>query len=118
MIPFPFVHPKILKKALIFTLNDLEPYKAMDEYISKCNLTSKAKLELKHKLELYIKKAQAEGIPLGVELGYCKNLEDAYLLRQRYINRLIKDLELWDSIYTLSSFALIAIIVVLLLQNI
>ncbi len=118
MIKFPFVTPNKLKQAIIYTLNDLEPYKAMGEYINKSSLTPKAKLWLKNKLELYIKKAQAEDIPLGVELGHCKSLEDAYLLRQRYLNRLIKDLELWDSIYKLGAFALVAIFMVLLLQNI
>lgn len=66
-------------------LNDPDPEGRLVELLDRPHFSLSQQNRLKHHFDLAVKKANDDHIPLGVDLGTCLSMEDAYLLRNRFI---------------------------------
>lgn len=71
-------------------LNDLEPEKYLQEYVLSLKLKDEDQEKVTLCLRRILENAKKANIPLGIEYEPYENEEEAYLARQRYINKLVQ----------------------------
>ncbi len=69
-------------------LNDPDPEENIRLRLENPRLKKKEKEKLEYYLRHEYQKALEAGVPVGTMLRNCRTEEDAYLVRQRYINRI------------------------------
>lgn len=94
-------------------LNSTDPDKSLQEYllIKKGSKRSKAAFTRRFR-EIY-SKAKQDQIPMGIELKNCRNYEDAYLLRQRFLTRYFAQQDNFQTITALLILILIGLIFII-----
>ena len=88
-------------------LNSTDPQKSLEEFLLIKKWSKRRKEKFKHRFREILYKAQQEQIPMGVELKNCRNYEDAYLLRQRFLNKFFKQ---DDNFRTISALMILVIL--------
>ncbi len=105
-----FLESDFRKNEIEQILNDLEPEVMARKYAKSLNFNKNHEALLRLRFKKMIEKAHADGVPLGVELGNCQTLEDAYLVRQRYISSIMR---LNDVVMTFNKYLLVLLITLL-----
>ena len=106
--------PAAVRDAILTVLNDLDPDTAAPEYVRALKLSPRRSRELLSRLRLEIARARKRGVPLGVETLNSSSLEDAYLVRQRYLGALSRRLEAYQTAGTLLCLVLGAVLAAIL----
>ncbi len=88
-------------------LNATNPALSLEEYLQVQHWSKRREKAFRRRFTELQKKAQEQRIPLGLALGNCRNYEDAYILRQRFLTRILNE---EDSFQTISSVALLLIL--------
>ena len=92
-------------------LNDPDPEGRLVELLDRPHFPQSQQQKLKQLFDLALKKAADEHITLGVDLGTCLSLEDAYLLRNRFIARFCGRLESRQLLSRMVTLALAGLII-------
>ena len=100
------------KQALSVMLNALDPEKEITEQLNNPTLSTKQHKKLELFLKEELQKAQRAENPLGIDQGSCLTLEDAYLVRQRYISGVCKRLDFTETLYRMAELSLFGIVIV------
>jgi len=74
-------------KEICSILNDLEPEVYSREYLKSLNFNKEHENSTRIRFRSLIDTAYNNNVPLGLELGGCKTLEDAYVVRNNYLKK-------------------------------